>query len=504
VDGLTQVVLDPPGDAPRVAPGRRSRIGPQGLVIIVAAVAGARLGLRPISDNSELVHLRTGIDLVRTGHVPRSDPYSYTAPGHPWVVQSWLASLTYGVANAIGHHALVVEQALLMAGVAAVVALTARSTTAWRSGVAATLAIAASAPGWSPRPLLFELLCLALVILVVERRAHPGWLVPVMWVWVNTHGSWPVGLAWLVARGVGEVIDVRRLPRQTIRYVGGLAAGLVASMANPLTWRLLAFPLVVFAKERTFQNIVEWRSPNFQDPNSFIALVFIVLSFAVLFRSSLPWAHVLPVCGFLAAGLVAERNLAPLGIVLAPALALALAQAPTPAGSTQLGRAVAAMHDLGATTAWQAACVAVAGIVTAGLVVLAVGKPTLNLTSYPVAATTWLADNGRLGPGHRIASVDVVGCYLIWRAGPATKVFIDDRYDMYPKSVVDDANAIGGGGPGAESVLDRRGVDTVLWSSAGVLPGQLLSGGGWRQTYNDGTWDVLVRDPTTQPGTAGA
>ncbi|MHB8466779.1 MAG: hypothetical protein ACYDD7_18335, partial [Acidimicrobiales bacterium] len=87
----------------------------QALVVAVAALAAARLGLKPISDNSTLVHLRTGIDLVHSGHVPHHDPYSFTAVGHTWVVQSWLASLVYGLGDAVGHHALVLEQAALYA-----------------------------------------------------------------------------------------------------------------------------------------------------------------------------------------------------------------------------------------------------------------------------------------------------------------------------------------------------------------------------------------------------
>jgi hypothetical protein len=122
----------------------------------------------------------------------------------------------------------------------------------------------------------------------------------------------------------------------------------------------------------------------------------------------------------------------------------------------------------------------------------------LALGGYPVAATAFLQRSGRLGSTHRIAAVDVVGCFLIWRAGPATKVFIDDRYDMYPSSVVDDARSLGDAALDAEAVLDRRRVDTVLWAANGALPGELLRAGAWRQAYNDGTWVVLERRAVTQ------
>jgi hypothetical protein len=455
------------------------------LVVAAAAVAGARLGLRPVSDNSTLVHLRTGLQLLTTGHVPTADPYSFTAPGHPWVVQSWLASLLYGASYRVAGHAFIALQGAVMGATAAVIALAARSTTAWRSALAATIAIAASAPGWSPRPLMFELLCLALVVLVVERRASPWWLVPIVWVWANTHGSWPIGLAWLVARAVGEAIDWRQWPRMPVRYIGAFAAGLVVAMANPLTWHVVMFPFTAWAKRGVLQGVVEWRSPNFQTGNSFVALVFIAIALVVLLRARLPWADTLPVIGFLALGLFAERNLAPFGVVLAPALGRAL-------GMWPVGPWAARAERAGRAFVWRAGALAGIAAVLGLLLVRSLGQPVLNLTEYPVHAVDYLAATGRLAPQHHIAEVDVVGCYLIWRAGPATKVFIDDRYDMYPPAVVAAASALSAAQGGERVVLDRYHVDTVVWASSEALPGALLDE-GWHRVYDDGHWSVLER-----------
>ena len=153
------------------------------------------------------------------------------------------------------------------------------------------------------------------------------------------------------------------------------------------------------------------------------------------------------------------------------------------------------MNRFGRRPVWRASVLAVALLVSLGLVGLSRRGPGLTLGSYPVQAVDHLEATGRLGPGHRIAAVDVVGCYLLWRAGPATKVFIDDRYDMYPASVAADVAVLMGGRSDAGPVLDRRQVDTVVWAVNQALPGELRTLGGWRQDWNDGTWVVLVRDP---------
>jgi hypothetical protein len=81
----------------------------ESLFVAALVLLGFRLGALPIGDNSMLTHLRTGIDMARTGAIPRHDPYTFTAHGHPWVVQSWLAEWTYGVLERAGVDAVLVR-----------------------------------------------------------------------------------------------------------------------------------------------------------------------------------------------------------------------------------------------------------------------------------------------------------------------------------------------------------------------------------------------------------
>src|SRR3954464_15697066 len=67
-------------------------------------VFGYQQGAKQIHDNGTFTHLRTGIDMANTGAIPRTDPYSFTARGHAWTVQSWLPEWTYGWAYRIGGY----------------------------------------------------------------------------------------------------------------------------------------------------------------------------------------------------------------------------------------------------------------------------------------------------------------------------------------------------------------------------------------------------------------
>ncbi|MDQ3643635.1 MAG: hypothetical protein M3450_19745 [Actinomycetota bacterium] len=454
--------------------------------LFVAAVVlfGFRLGARPIGDNSAFTHLRTGIDIARTGAIPRADPYSYTARGQDWVVQSWFPEWTYGWAYRLGGFKLVVlEQAVLIAVLAWLVVRLARAGTPLRTALAGIVAVGVGTALWSARPLLFGLICMALTITVVERRRSAWLLIPVVWLWVNSHGSFPLGLAWLGARALGEGLDWRAWPRDAWKYVGGFAAGLVASILNPLGLTLLAFPLTLGEKSAAFRNIVEWRSPDFSRGGGYLALTFLALALLLLLRARLSWRDAVPVVAFLAAALLAARNIGPLAIVLAPVLGRAARRSDTASappgrsgGNPRMNRAVLAT-------------IAVAFVVFG---TLSLTTDPIDTVGYPVRSVTWLDEQGLLADPHRLAHQEVVGNYLTLRYGTDARVFIDDRFDMYPLSLSKDYRMLLDGGPETMQVLERRQVDVVLWMRELPLA-QILLADGWREIYGEKDYVVLQR-----------
>ncbi|MDP1804033.1 MAG: hypothetical protein Q8K72_02600, partial [Acidimicrobiales bacterium] len=164
-----------------------------GFWLVAGAVA---IGMRPLADNSFLTHLATGRLILERGAVPSSDPYTFTALGEPWVVQSWLASWLYATVEAlVGATGL----RLLMGAVAAGLVAVAWRLTRPAASVVARLGIGVLFVGvgaglWAERPLMLGLLALAAVVLVAEGGLDARWLVPIGWLWVNVHGSFPLGV----------------------------------------------------------------------------------------------------------------------------------------------------------------------------------------------------------------------------------------------------------------------------------------------------------------------
>jgi hypothetical protein len=260
--------------------------------------------------------------------------------------------------------------------------------------------------------------------------------------------------------------------------------GLVASAFNPLGPKLLTFPLAVQEKASVFKTIVEWHSPNFQTAAGEFTLVFLVAALLVLMHRGVSWADMVPIVGLFAASLIAQRNLPLAAVVMAPALGRALSperdRAPAPAGRREPG-----MVNL--------AFAVVLGLAFALFTVGIYRSAPLNLKSYPVAAIAYLERSGLRGPNHRVAEQDVVGCFFDLQFGVHARVFVDDRYDMFPLSVSDDYASLLKGNPDSLAVLDRRHVDVVLWDKSLPLVTTLKATGKWQEAYKKGDWVVMHR-----------
>lgn len=529
-------------ELPAVSMPRRG-LGLDHLFAGAIGLLGLGLGARPIADNSFFVHLRTGLDIAAGQGIPRRDPYSATASGARWVVQSWLPELAYGAVHKVaGDGGLLVLMAVTTATLGLLVARLARSSSPLRSVGAALLALGVGSTGWSPRPLLFGLGCLALTILVVTAGRRPWLLVPIAWVWVNSHGSFPLGAAWLAAAAFGAGCDVLVVRRANDRgeadraaashaasdvgagdvvasdvgagdvgasdvgagtnagisgwpaaevaalatrakALGWFVVGLTVGCVNPLGPRLLLFPLTIGSRHKIFQAILEWQSPRFQSTDGLVTAAAIVLSVLVLSRRRTPLAVALPAVCFIGLALVAQRNLAPAGIVLAPALGAALA---LPA------RATDNPHRTRLSARKARIAVALLGVSATIILAHAASSPALDLREYPVHLIDEGERTGVLAKGRLFAAPDVVGCYLVLRRGRGAGVFVDDRYDMYPVAVGDDVLALVHAGDGALGVLDRRHIDVILWERGRPLTA-LLTAKGWREVLGDRSWTVLQR-----------
>lgn len=454
------------------------------VVGLLLAIVGLRIGLAPLHDNSFFTHLATGRLILEDG-IPRADPYSFSALNEAWTVQSWGASVIFAATEQL--VGLVGIRVIVAACCVALTQLVWRLTSGSQSLVGrlcvAVPVIAVGSGYWVERPLLFSLVLLMAVLFAVEDRLDPRWMIPVMWAWVNIHGSFPMAFAAIGVYLLGRLFD-RERPTVELRVLGWAAAGTaIGGIVSPLGWRLLVFPGELLARRDAFTHIAEWKPPTFTtSAEQMFALQLIIAIVLVLVRCR-RWRAILPVLVFGALSLQASRNIVHASLIMVPAMA-------------------AAAHGLGAIdglTPQRILRPVRAALVALFVVVAVVGvrQPDTDLSDYPVASVAWMRDEGLLDRGDRVVTRDFVGNYLEVKYGPDdVRVFFDDRVDMYPDRVIDQYMEliVADGDPG--STMSAVKPSAVLWDTDSAFGDWLEDpANGWRIVHRDPGWIVAVPTP---------
>jgi hypothetical protein len=463
----------------------------RGLFTAAFSLVGWQLGNRPINDNSFLWHLRTGQRILDHG-VPHRDLFSFTAHGAPWVAQSWLAEALYAIVDRLmgplGIRLLGTLTGALIGVMAYRLALRlARDRT--RTALITVAALTTSLMVWSQRPLILGVIAMVALLWIVEvpdswPGRRPLLSIPIlMWLWINVHGSFALGFVYLGLHLAGRWLDGAPPWRdRELRLVQGAVAGLALCLLNPYGIALVAFPAHLMARGDILRWVVEWRSPDFRTAAGiafagWIAVFVGVLAFA---RTRPTRGDVLVSVSFLLLALWAQRNIALAPLVGIPVLARMLAP---PAERPE-------RPDHGRPLNW--VVLALIGLVSAVYAVQAAGRPGLELDrQYPVKALQAVRNQHLLG--HHLLTTDAWAGYVIYAYWPDQDVFIDDRYDMYPVRLMKEYDRLLRAEPDWRSILDRHGINVVVWDPKAPLSQLLAREPGWTRLYQDDRATVFAR-----------
>jgi hypothetical protein len=471
------------------APARTVPAAGTGLGWVFAAffgVFGWAVGISKLSDNSFFWHLRTGEYILDHG-IPRHDVFSYTAPGTKWIAQSWLAEVAYALVDrGFGANGIRLFVGLVGAGIGILTYRLALRLV--RDRVVACGLTAAALAGiytvWSERPLLIGVLFLLVLLWVVEVPdsvvgRHPLVVIPVlMWLWANTHGTFELGFAYLGLHLAGRWFDGHRPWEGRERsLLLGSVIGFAVIFVNPYGPDLLLFPLDLLSRGDILSHVTEWQSPDFRQSWGIALALWIVVYVWALARGRhrVTRRDLVVTIPMLLLALWAVRNVAIAPLVCLPVVTRCFARDEEKPSTTSRGLVGAAITVL----------------VMAGLVMgyQATTEKGYDLRSYPVAAMRYVERNGLIGS--RLLTTDATAGWVILDHYPEQKVFMDDRFDMYPTSVIDDYFKLTRGGRGWSAVLERHDVETIVWPVSSPLGSLLDQSSQWDRVFTrdgDAVW----------------
>ncbi|MCP3910123.1 MAG: hypothetical protein GY713_04120 [Actinomycetia bacterium] len=449
-----------------------------GLVLVgIAALEAAR----PLGDNSFLTHLSTGRLILEGGGLPVSDPYTFTSAGESWIAQSWFASVLYALVEAgSGGLGLRLLHMSLVAVLAALVWwLTSPAVAPTTRLVVAAPVIMLGLSRWSERPHLLGLIGLALVLAALQGRIDPRLLVPVMWVWVNSHGSFPLAFALVGAWLMGALMD-RRGVGPALTTLAWVVAGVLVAGLNPYGPRLWVFPLELMGRSDVLREYVkEWQPIGIGQRSAMIFAVIVLLAVLAASRTR-RWAEVLPAVGFAVGAFMSIRNTAPATIVMIPVLVRGLT-----------GEEIGRLPPVSAATA-RRVMTALTGVFALAVVALLGVVPSWDWEGYPTVSLDKATDLGLTDPSVRLVARDFVGNLRAFREGANQSIFIDDRYELHDEELISDQAQLLNG-ISWEEILDRYRADVVLWEADTELGQALVESDQWETIESEPGWIMACR-----------
>jgi hypothetical protein len=455
---------------------------------------------RTATDPDVWWHLRTGQWIVETGHVPHTDPFSFTRGGMPWVSHEWLSEIIFyelwthlGPGSLIGFSSLITTAGFLF--------LYARCPAKPHWAAALTvLGAAASAFSWGARPQMFTFTLASLLLWLLDQaEARPRLLLcvpPLFLLWLNLHAGFALGPALLVLYFAGLIFEsaVGTTPWPQARpIVNRTLLVMLACLAlvpfNPSGARLYRYPLDTLRSNgmRTF--IVEWFSPNFHRLlyMPFLFVVLLLLIALAYSRSHVNGRTLLPLLFTAAAAFDAVRHI-PIFILLAiPVIAAAT---PNPVTSRPLTAALSVRRRRPAMF-YVAAIVLLAVFAIVRWIDLARSQAVREAELFPQKAVTFLETTPQ--PERLFAFYDWGG-YAIWKLGSKYRVFADGRADLYGNDLLRQSiQTVAQLHEGWEQVLDHWDVQTILMPPGSALAQALFLDARWKAAYGDSQAVVFVR-----------
>src|SRR5208337_4416551 len=290
-------------------------------------------------EGDTFLHIAAGQRILATHTWPTNNDYSFTAPKSEWLAYEWLGEVMMAVASHLGGPRALMA---LLTGLASLILLLLYYYAYLRSGNVKA-ALAACAAVWpllglcfTLRPQLLGYVFLLITLICLERYRQglqkSLWLLPGIFVlWVNTHGTFSLGLLAMGAYWVAGLKNFHLGDLECHRWAAGqrrhlglvLLSCALAMLMNPYGPHLLYVLSMPFSRPVIMAYIQEWQPLAFNEffGKWFLALLFLFFLAPIIWRSR-PRLEELALVLFAAyMACVHQRFAVFFAIVIAPVLA---------------------------------------------------------------------------------------------------------------------------------------------------------------------------------------
>lgn len=472
------------------------------LIIAFCAFAGIVADSKKlIGDGDTFWHVAAGQWMVEHARPITLDPFSHTLPGVEWVSHEWLASVILHAAHSVGGWPGVIT--LIGFAFALTAGLLSRFLFDRLEPIYAlllsVLAIGSIYVHWLARPHALALPILVFwairMIQSADRGVRPEWwLLGIMVLWANLHGSFVVGLGLILIFGTEAVFFAKSRSLQWTlmkQWATFFLLAIFACLITPHGFTGVLHPFRMMQMSYMLSHIGEWGSPNFHRPTFQEFWILGLLALGLLAGLRIPFLRLALLLFVVHLSLKHVRHVSLLGALIPLLVAQPLAQ--TLSSLRKFGQDVEGLDRFFARFRAPAnKIVAVVFMVIAPAIGFLMHRGPIEARQV-VAPRDAVAQVGPLGLQGNVFNTYVFGGYLIFSG---IRPFVDGRADMYGDVFIERFVEAHGGVPGKlHPLLDQYQVQWTLLTPKAPAVALLDSSENWRRVYMDDYAVIHQRKP---------
>lgn len=459
-------------------------------IILLAALSVFVLALVSpaiFNDEDTWWHVSAGQWMLAHRAVLDHDVFSRAFAGRPWITGEWLSEILMAAAYALAGWSGVAILIGLAMGVTVTLlgAHLGRKLDSMPCLVVLVLGIACVMPNYLARPHVLALPCLTIWIIELSDAAsaprRPNWwLLPIMTVWANLHGSFVFGLAFMIPMAIEAASNSKEhRVRLFLQWALFAAGAIAAALFNPHGVRGLIYPFELM-RVQSLAAVNEWQPLDLRQFNA-VEVAALASAFFFLWRGvRVPPVRLLVIIALFHQTLVHTRYSLFIGIAAPILLADPLVE--------MLGR----KRQTGNFPAFNTIAAAAAAAAFAFSSALRVVHPIDRAAgpASPIAAFHAIPASLAREP---VFNNYGFGGYLIFQG---VRPLVDSRADFYGDAWLADYWKVVSGNPAAvDRIFRKYGVTWTMLAPDDPLVALLDRQPGWRRLFTD-RYAVVHAGPT--------
>jgi tetratricopeptide (TPR) repeat protein len=473
--------------------------------MVLFFLAVTAFGCFQVIDTDVWLYVKTGEYICHYLRVPRTDFFSYTVAGNPWIDVHWLAQVVlwaaYAAAGAVG---LTLLRLLLVLTIFIILYRCCRRYASPTLTISAlTLALLVSNDGFLIKPHLISLLLAVSFVSILERTSSCDdariWpLVPLQILWVNIHPSFFLGpflvLVYLIDALIRPAAHIRK------RLAPAFICVSASCILSPYAFSAIPQPWLQVGSHLFSTTVIPWTPPSsaFPAPSSiffFKLMLALIVASAILNIRNARLPHAVIILAFAFLSTQSRRHMALFGLLAAPGLAYNLSGA-----AHLLARRWAGVVKIGGGVLISLfLCVLIRDVTVDSYYVrqrslkrFGLGKSRI---AFPDAAMDFIDSSNMEG---RIFCNYDVGSYFAGRFYPRRLVFIDGRNLVYGEEFFQAYLDAMGDIAAFDALAGKYGVSAALFTHSArdakaILP-SLWKSADWTPVYADARAVVFSRN----------